>query len=397
MTVEKEKTAHGKLLLPALGLAVFSAWLVTVTFELLLINIANSFHVQVGTAGLVAAVGSISGIAAGLLLSVISMRFNHKILLMIGLACTGLAAVNFFLASSFVWLLATNVAVGAGIAFATSMAYSLIGDFYPLEKRGRAIGWIVAATAMAYIIGTPIIGEIAGISGWRAVMILFALPVPLAGLVLSFFAIPSKSNQEVTAVKREPFFEGCRQAVMNRSAVAALFVTMFSMAEGSISFYAISYFRSQFAITIAVSSVVMLVGNVLSAGGGVVAGLFVNRVGRKTLGTFTCLFAALLTLSFTFMPTFNLSWGLTALRFWFAGMSFTAGGSLVIEQLPRFRGTMMSLNTTFMNLGMLLASFAAAFALDLYNYQTLALILGGLGVVGTVIWVVLVRDPCKTQ
>jgi len=78
-------------------------------------------------------------------------------------------------------------------------------------------------------------------------------------------------------------------------------------------------------------------------------------------------------------------------------MSFTAGGSLVIEQLPRFRGTMMSLNTTFMNLGMLLASFAAAFALDLYNYQTLALILGGLGVVGTVIWVVLVRDPCKTQ
>ncbi len=33
---------------------------------------------------------------------------------------------------------------------------------------------------------------------------------------------------------------------MNRSAVAALFVTMFSMAEGSIGFYAVSFFRSQF-------------------------------------------------------------------------------------------------------------------------------------------------------
>jgi MFS transporter, DHA1 family, inner membrane transport protein len=395
MTAEKEKTTHGRLFLPALGMAVFSAWLVTVTFELLLINIAQSFHVQVGTAGLVAAVGSVSGIAAGLLLSVISVRINHKLLLMIGLACTSLAAVGFFLASTFGLLLVTNVAVGAGIAFATSMAYSLIGDFYPLEKRGRAIGWIVASTAMAYIIGTPIIGLIAGISSWRTVMILFALPVPLASLVLAFLAVPRKSTQDLAVVRREPFLEGCKQAVMNRSAVAALFVTMFSMAEGSISFYAISYFRSQFAITIAVSSVVMLVGNVLSAGGGVVAGIFVNRIGRKTLGTFTCLFAALLTLSFTFMPTFNLSWGLTALRFWFAGMSFTAGGSLVIEQLPRFRGTMMSLNTTFMNLGMLLASFAAAFALDLYNYQTLALILGGLGVVGTIIWVLLVRDPCK--
>ena len=78
-------------------------------------------------------------------------------------------------------------------------------------------------------------------------------------------------------------------------------------------------------------------------------------------------------------------------------MSFTAGGSLVIEQLPRFRATMMSLNTTFMNLGMLVASFTAAFALDLYNYQILALILGGLGVVGTIIWVALVTDLCKTQ
>ncbi len=396
MTTKKEKTVRRMFFLPALGLAVFSSWLVTVTFELLLINIAHTFNVQVGTAGLVAAVGSVSGIAAGLMLSVISVRFNHKILLMFGSACTSLATVGFFLAPTFGLLLATNIAVGAGIAFATSMAYSLIGDFYPLEKRGRAIGWIVASTAFAYIVGTPVIGVIADISGWRGTMILFALPVALAGLVLSFIAVPNKSNHDLI-IRKEPFWEGCKQAVTNRSAVAALFVTMFSIAEGSIGFYAVSYFRSQFAITIALSSIVMLVCNVLSAGGGVVAGMFVNRIGRKTLGTLTCFLAASFTLAFTFMPTFNLSWALTALRFWFAGMSFTAGGSLVIEQLPRFRATMMSLNTTFMNLGMLVASFTAAFALDLYNYQILALILGGLGVVGTIIWVALVTDPCKTQ
>lgn len=136
MTVKIEGTTRGKLFLPALGIAVFASWLVTVTFGLLLINIARTFQVQVGTAGLVAAVGSVSGIAAGLLLSVISVRFNHKALLMVGLVCTSLAAVGFFLAPNFGFLLATNIAVGAGIAFATSMAYSLIGDFYPLEKRG---------------------------------------------------------------------------------------------------------------------------------------------------------------------------------------------------------------------------------------------------------------------
>jgi predicted MFS family arabinose efflux permease len=84
------------------------------------------------------------------------------------------------------------------------------------------------------------------------------------------------------------------------------------------------------------------------------------------------------------------------LRFVFAGMSFTAGGSLAIEQLQKFHATMMSLNTAFMNGGMLLASLASAYALDLYNYQTMALLLGTMGVAGAIIWIALVKDPYKT-
>jgi predicted MFS family arabinose efflux permease len=118
-------------------------------------------------------------------------------------------------------------------------------------------------------------------------------------------------------------------------------------------------------------------------------------MGRKPLGTLACLMAAVLTLAFTFMPTFELSWGLNAVRFWFAGMASTALGSLIIEQVPKFRATMTSLNTTFVNIGMLLASVSAGIALNLYNYQTMALILGSLGVAGTIIWVAFVKDTSK--
>ena len=61
-----EKIAHSRLLLPVLMLSVFSVWLITVTFQLLLIDIAKTFQIQVGTASMVAAVGSISGVAFGL-------------------------------------------------------------------------------------------------------------------------------------------------------------------------------------------------------------------------------------------------------------------------------------------------------------------------------------------
>jgi len=76
-----DRSVRRRLLRPALGLAIFSVWLLTVTFQLLLIDIAHTFQVQVGTASMVAAVGSISGVVAGLLMAVMSVRFNHKIFL----------------------------------------------------------------------------------------------------------------------------------------------------------------------------------------------------------------------------------------------------------------------------------------------------------------------------
>ena len=201
MTAKIEGITHGKLFLPALGLAVFSAWLVTVTFELNLIDIAHSFHVQVGTVSFTAAVGSISGIAVGFLLSVLSVRVNHKLLLLTGLGCSCLAAIGFFLAPTFALLLVPNIAVGAGIAMGTAMAYALIGDFYPFEKRGKAIGWIVAATALTNIIGPQIVGVITSISRWRAMLIWFSLPVTLVSILLALMVIPNKTNQDLIPPK----------------------------------------------------------------------------------------------------------------------------------------------------------------------------------------------------
>ena len=391
-----DRSVRRRLLLLALGLAIFSVWLITVTFQLLLIDIAHTFHVQVGTASMVAAVGSISGVVAGLFMAVLSVRFNHKIFLLIGLLCTSLSALGFFFAPNFNFVLLLNVGVGPGIALATSIVYSLIGDFYSLEKRGKAIGWMVASTTLAYVVGAPVIGILASLGGWRSVMILFSLPIALASLTLVFFVIPKKSKQNIQS-QREPFFAGCKNAFSNRSATAILLVTMFSMAEGSIGFYAISFFRSHFAISISFGALIIVAGNILAVAGGIVGGLLINRVGRKPLGMVAGLAAALLTLSFTFTPIFPISMGLGVLRFLFSAMAFTAGGALVMEQLPKFRSTMMSLNTTFMNLGMLMASLTGGIALNLYNYQTLALLLGGFGVTGTILWVTLVKDPCKTQ
>ncbi|HTY75281.1 MAG TPA: MFS transporter [Candidatus Nanoarchaeia archaeon] len=392
----QEKGLQRKLFLPALVVSNFSVWLITVTNSLLLIEIANTFEVSVGTASLMVTVGSVTGIVTGILTSILSIRYEHKLLMISGLLATAMAGAGLYLAPTFGLLLLVNIGVGFGIAVTGSMAYSLVGEFYPLEKRGRAIGWLVAGAILASVVGAPVSAVIASIGTWRLVMLSFIFPIAVFSIALSIGAIP-KPSDESQAVQAEPFLAGCRQTSSNPSAIATLLVGMFAMAESTIGFYLVSFFRTQFAISVEVGSLVVVVGNLLSAAGGVVGGTLVNRVGRKPLGLIAGFLAALLTLTFAFMPTFETSWGLNALRFWFAGMSFTAGGSLVIEQVPKFRGTVTSLNGAFVNAGMLLASITGGIALNLYSYQTIAVLLGSFGVIGTVIWILLVRDPCRIK
>jgi predicted MFS family arabinose efflux permease len=66
-----------------------------------MVDVAASFQVQVGTASMVASVGSISGITFGLLMAIVSIRYNHKKLLLAGIACNILAALGYYLAPTF--------------------------------------------------------------------------------------------------------------------------------------------------------------------------------------------------------------------------------------------------------------------------------------------------------
>ncbi len=216
-----KKTGYSRLLLPVLALSALSTWLITVTFQLLMVDIANSFQVQVGTASMTASVGSISGVVFGLLMAVLSVRYNHKLFLLIGLVCTSIATLGYYFAPNFNVLLAANIGVGAGIAMVTAMAYSIIGDVYPLEKRGKAVGVIVAAITLSYLIGGPATALIATFGDWRTATILLSLPFSLVSLILAVLVVPN-SHRTSHSLQKEPFFLGCKQAFSNISTIAAL-------------------------------------------------------------------------------------------------------------------------------------------------------------------------------
>jgi predicted MFS family arabinose efflux permease len=66
---------------------------------------------------------------------------------------------------------------------------------------------------------------------------------------------------------------------------------------------------------------------------------------------------------------------------------------LTLEQVPRFRGTIMSLNYASMQLGYALGAGIGGFALVFFDYQGAGLALGGMGVIGALLLYLYAIEP----
>jgi predicted MFS family arabinose efflux permease len=396
MMIQKESNSDRKLgerlFLPALVFAVFATTLIDVSAPLLLTEIAGTFQVPTGIAGSIRSAAFLAGIIFGLPLAIFSTRFKHKSLLVIGMVTECLAGIGAFLAPTLDFLNVANFFDGVGSLMVATMAYSLIGDFYPQNKRTRAIGWIAAATGLGFVIGAPIIGFIDQIASWRFTMLWFVFPVSAVALAFVYFVIP----KTIRKISNKPsIFAGCKEAVSNFSVLACLLGIMLFSAASANSVFLVSFWRFQFSISTTVGSLTIFFNSLVSALTGIIAGrlLILNR--RKPIGVLSGLLYSLLVVAMIFAPIFLVSYGLSAIRNIGFILATTAITSLTLDQIPKFHSSVMSLFGTFSSLGTFLGIAIGGFVLDAYSYQIMAVFFGILGISSMILISFLTTDPSK--
>ena len=74
----------------------------------------------------------------------------------------------------------------------------------------------------------------------------------------------------------------------------------------------------------------------------------------------------------------------------------SAFNSLALEQVPDFRGTMMSLSQVSQNAGQAIGTALSGVILVVYDYEFLS-ILGGFAIIAAIIFQFLTVDPVTTQ
>jgi DHA1 family inner membrane transport protein len=384
----------GKLILPALVISRFATQPPGLLVGLLLVEIGLAFGTSVGVAGQIRSVSYFVSVIFALFMGVLSVRFKHKSLLVIGLLSLSLSALGCGFAPSFDTMLVTYAVSGLGMAMVAPMCLTLVGEHFPREKRPGAIGWIFGGTATAYVVGSPTIALIAGLGGWRLAFLGFVLPVALFSLLLAIKGVPPAFSSQQTAMSLRDYLGGFSGVFSNRSADACLAGTALSMATWmGILTYSASFFRQRFLISVGSASIVLLVAALSYTSGSVISGRFVKRFGRKLLTVLAALFAGVFTLSYANLPDLWLSMTAVFLGSFFAGMRVTASNSLTLEQVPKFRGTMMSISTAADNAGSSLGTAIGGLALILFNYEAMAISLGVLGIASAIVFFLLAIDP----
>jgi len=72
-------------------------------------------------------------------------------------------------------------------------------------------------------------------------------------------------------------------------------------------------------------------------------------------------------------------------------------GSLALEQVPEYRGSMMSIFSSFQGAGMVVGLITSGLVLNLYanNFHLLYIIFGMMGFSAAALLFLLAKDPCR--
>ena len=345
---------HAYVMLVVLSLANMFNFMDRVLFSVLLEPIKQDLGLNDSQMGL------LGGIAFGISYGVASLYMgrladtrNRVTVLTSALAFWSAASALSGQAMSFAQMFAARGAVGIGVSACPPTAHSLIGDYFPPERRSLALAIFTAIGTSGTIVGLVLGGVALEAFGWRGAFIAFgAAGVVFAPLTWLVLREPKRGTFEHAGEVALGWGESLR-LLLSRPTVRSLLIAMpLVMSFGGIATWVPTYLQRSLNISAAdvgtYGGLSLGLGLVLGTLGG---GLIVNALRKRDpLWEFrwpavATAVAVLLLVPFAFVQSETLGYILLFLAFFAAGTSFgPALACMLVVAEPRLRGSMVALN-----------------------------------------------------
>src|SRR5688572_17934401 len=133
--------------------------------------------------GLLVSAYTLAAGASGVIGSFFIDRFERRTLMLWTYAAFALATLACGLSSGYAMLMAARIAAGLFGGIIGVLVQTMVGDAIPYERRGRAMGLVMASFSLATVAGVPASLWLAQVLGWHASFIAIALASLVIGAV----------------------------------------------------------------------------------------------------------------------------------------------------------------------------------------------------------------------
>lgn len=319
------------------------------------------FHISTQQFSIIVSSYSYAAFTSGIIAAFVIDNFDRKNSLLFGYSGFIIGTFLCGIAPNYQMLIAARVLAGLFGGLIGAQVMSIVADTFTYEKRGQAMGYLMAAFSVASVAGVPISLYIANGISWHAPFIMVAaMGVVLVPLTYKF--LPQMKGHMVQAGSRKPV-EAFQIIFSRKSALVALLLSASLMLGHFLIIPFINpYMEFNVGFTRNQIPLIYVAGGVATLISAPIFGRLADQYGKLRIMVITIFLTLPFIYLITNMPRIPFYFVLVATAIWFVvsnGRSIAAQAmvSNVIE--PQYRGSFMSLNSSFQQLFVGSASFIA--------------------------------------
>ena len=323
-------------------------------------------------------------------------RYDRKKVLLIGYGGFIVGTFACAFATSYELLILARILAGGFGGLISAQVLSIIGDTFPFEKRGRAMGILMTAFAFASAVGVPAGLFLAKHFGWHVPFLAIA---SLGSIVIVFVYIyvPKMTSHINKSDKKINPFDVLNHIKKSRNQQRALLLMIaLMMAHFSIIPFIAPFMEFNIGFTKDQVTLIYLIGGLVSIVSGPLVGYMADKYGKFKIFAIFCLFSIIPIFLITNMPKIEYQYVLvvTAMFFIFAGGRIIPAQAIITSVVhPQQRGGFMSINSSVQQLSTGCSALLAGFIVQktetgqLMNYQ----FVGYIGIALTLVCVYLAK------
>ncbi len=289
-------------------------------------------------------------------------RFPRKKVLVIAYAGFLLGTLACGLAPSYTLLLAARLLAGLFGGLISAQVLSIISDLFAYEERGKAMGAVMSAFAVASTLGVPFALYLANLMSWHAPFLLVALlGVILLPMLVKY--IPPMDAHMHDREEGRKVLQTLTDVVKNRKQLLALlFSALIMMGHFLIIPFINPFMEFNMGFSKSHTPMIYLVGGIASFFAANILGRVADRFGKLPVFTTSVLISLVFVFAITHLRPIPFVFVLVMFAAWFilsTGRGVTAQAMISNLVEPSQRGSFMSFNSSLQQLGTSTASFIA--------------------------------------